>query len=355
MIAEPASDDDDAPVARASWRTWGTSVGLAVHAAGAVTEAVRLLEEELAAMDAACNRFRPDSDLSSVNRAAGRPVRVGALCVEALTVARRAAERTGGAVDPTVGSALYALGYDRDFDELSAVPPTAHADDAIPVPHPAAGWRTILLDPDRGTVVVPWGVALDLGATAKALCADRAARRIAGDLGCGVVVDLGGDLSVGGPPPAGGWQVALVEDARRGVLPAAGHGGSGHGAAGHAPASPDGEGGVVQGELARGRQSVSLWRGGLATSGTSVRRWRRAGRQLHHIVDPASGWPAPSVWAQVTVAASSCVDANTAATAAVVWGEEAPFRVAQMGLAACFVPAGGGPVVEVGGWPADDR
>ena len=102
---------------------------------------------------------------------------------------------------------------------------------------------------------------------------------------------------------------------------------------------------------ATGRGAVTAWGGGIASSGTTVRRWSRAGCELHHIVDPATGWPCEAVWRMVTVAAGSAVDANAASTAAVVWGEEAPFRMAQLGLPARFVNRRGS-VLEVGGWPA---
>ena len=307
---------------------WGTGAAVAVTPGATLDAACAVVRQELDAMDAACSRFRPDSDLSKVNRSAGTPVRVGAGCMQALQVACRAAERTGGAVDPTVGTAVCALGYDRDFDALVSAPPPSLP---LPPPQPAIGWRSVILDPGRGTVVIPAGAALDLGATAKALCADRAAARIAAELGASAVVDLGGDVAVGGPSPEGGWQVAVVESARHEVLPE--------------PLGSDQDG--------ADRPAVTLWRGGLASSGTSVRTWVRGDRQLHHIVDPATGWPAAPVWQMVTVAAGSCVEANTLSTAAVVWGEDAPFRVAQAGVAARFVRAADGEVLAVGGWPGD--
>lgn len=314
----PATGDGPvpAPVARAGWRAWGTSVSLLVQPAGALEAARRLLAEEIAATDAACSRFRPDAELSRLNAAGGRTVPVSPRLMEALVVARQAAEQTDGAVDPTVGAALRSLGYDRDFDEVREGSPTQPL--GAP-PAPAPGWRALHLDPAAGTATLDGGALVDLGATAKALCADRAAARIAADLGAGALVDLGGDLAVAGPPPAGGWQVSVVEDAR--------------------------SGGPTDACV------VSVWSGGLATSGTSVRTWTRAGRPLHHIVDPATGWPAEPVWRWVTVAGGSCVEANVAATASVVWGEEAVFHVAQQGLAARFVRRDGS-VFEVGGWPS---
>jgi FAD:protein FMN transferase len=99
---------------------------------------------------------------------------------------------------------------------------------------------------------------------------------------------------------------------------------------------------------------VSITAGGLATSGTRTRRWQRGSETVHHIVDPRTGAPATEVWQLVTVAACTCVDANAAATAAVVWGDDAPFRLAQLGLPARLVGADGS-VLTVGGWPEESR
>src|SRR5207248_427453 len=131
-----------------------------------------------------------------------RPVPVSRLFLEAMQAALRAAHLTDGDVDPTVGQALIELGYDRDFDELSG-PGT------ITMPRLAAvpGWRTVDMDLTTGTVRVPRGVTLDLGATAKALAADQAAETAADAAGCGVLVSLSGDLAIAGPPPAAGWRV----------------------------------------------------------------------------------------------------------------------------------------------------
>ena len=176
-----------------------------------------------------------------------------------------------------------------------------------------------MTDPQAGTITVPVGVRLDLGATAKALCADRAAQLVAARTGAGVVVDIGGDLATAGPAPLGGWSVGVVEDTRR------------PGAAEHCV--------------------VAITGGGLASSGTSARTWSRAGWPLHHIVDPRTGWPVPPHWRLVTVAAGCCLDANTVSTAAIVWGDQAPARVARLGLPARFV-ATDGTVSALGGWPA---
>ncbi|WP_329045406.1 FAD:protein FMN transferase [Amycolatopsis sp. NBC_01488] len=185
---------------------------------------------------------------------------------------------------------------------------------------PAPGWHRVLFDSALRLVVLPRGVHLDLGATAKALAADRAARRIHAALGCGVLVNLGGDLRVAGAEPAGGWQIALGDD--------------------HADA------------VTRPDASVALNTGGLATSGTTRRRWRHADRTVHHIVDPRTGDVAEPLWRTVSVAAKSTVDANTASTAAVVLGADAPRWLAQRRLPARLTSEAGD-VVTTPGWPAE--
>jgi thiamine biosynthesis lipoprotein len=236
----------------------GTTAVLAVADPAALDTAQRVTTAELAAVDAACSRFRPDSEISLLLGARGSPVAVGPLLAEAVTAALRAAELTDGAVDPTVGAAVAALGYDRDFGALAPEGPT------VPAPQPVPGWWRLRWDPEHRSLLVPRGVALDLGATAKALAADRIARRAAERVGCGVLVSLGGDVAAAGPAPPGGWRVGIGDD--------------------HAEALDDPD------------VTVTITAGGMATSGTTRRRWRRGGRTVHHIVDPRTGdiagWPA---------------------------------------------------------------
>src|SRR5204863_8619693 len=115
--------------------------------------------------------FREDSELSRINEARGRPVRVGPVLLDALEEALRAAMLTDGLVDPTVGGALKLSGYDRDFAEVRGSRVRRLRAGRV------TGWQVVELDRHAGTVRVPAGVRLDLGATAKALASDRAARR----------------------------------------------------------------------------------------------------------------------------------------------------------------------------------
>ncbi|HLI42663.1 MAG TPA: FAD:protein FMN transferase [Streptosporangiaceae bacterium] len=295
------------------FRVWGTTAVLVVTDPAALPHACRILRDELAAFGAACDRFRDDSELTRVNAADGAPVRVSPLLADIVTAALRAARLTGGDVDPTVGRALIGAGYDRDF---AAMPADGPAVPATKVP----GWTHVTFCPASRTLRLPRGTLLDLGATAKAYAADHAVRRIRGSLGCGTLVGLGGDICAAGSPPPGGWQVRVTDD--------------------HA-ASPE-----VPGQV------IAISGGGLATSSTTVRAWRRGGRRLHHIIDPATGQPASGCWRTASVAAATCADANAAATAAIIRGTRAAGWLAGLGLPARLVGHDGS-VTTVAGWPAD--
>jgi thiamine biosynthesis lipoprotein ApbE len=307
----------------ASWRAIGTSVHLIVTEPAALEPACRMLHADLAALDAACSRFRPDSEIAALDRAPrvrGRtgPVTVSPLLAEALAVALRAAAITGGDVDPTVGGAMSAIGYDRDFALVRrGGPPVKLTVRSIP------GWREIEFNEQARRLSLPAGVRLDLGATAKAWAADRAAGRIAGAQGCGVLVNLGGDIAVAGEGLAGGWRIRVQD------------------VTGRPEDVPEGPSAVL-----------TIRSGGLATSSTAARRWRRGGDVLHHILDPRSGLPAAPVWRTVSVAAGTCTDANIASTAAIIRGEAAPAWLAGLGLAARLV-AESGAVLTLGGWPPE--
>lgn len=302
-----------AAAASSSWQALGTTVGLVVLGVGAHDAARRAVEAQLREIDAACSRFRDDSELAAVNAARGRWVRVSPLLLDALEVALRAAALTGGRVDPTVGGALVLSGYDHDFARVRGSRVRRLRAGRVP------GWRVVELDHAAGTVRVPAGVRLDLGATAKALAADRAAERaLRVSSATGVLVNLGGDIATAGAPPPGGWPVRVADSHRAGT---------------------DEPG-----------QALTLASGGLSTSSTTVRRWRRRGGEAHHIVDPRTGAPAAEHWRTVSVAAATCVDANIASTASIILGAPARAWLAESRLPARLVTVAGA-VRATAGWP----
>jgi thiamine biosynthesis lipoprotein ApbE len=293
---------------------WSTQVDLMVSDAGAIVPAVRILNHTLQLVDSVASRFRADSEINELQRSsAGEPWPVSADLLEAMTIAQRAAALTDGAVDPTVGTAISRLGYDRDFSIMAP-----HLEGELPDPGPVPGWRSIVVDTERSTVSVPAGVVVDLGATAKAWAADRAAGSIATRLGLGVLVSLGGDITVAGPALAGGFAVGIADVC----------------------GDPDAP------------QTVTIDSGGLATSGIGRRRWTLGGHPVHHLIDPGTGLPVSSPWKTVSVAAGSCVDANIASTAAMIMGSDAPSWLEHRGLPARMV-GHQGDVTTVAGWPAE--
>jgi len=304
-----------AEIASARVDALGTTAQVVTLDARSLAAARRAVEHELASIDAACSRFRGDSALARVNASPGRWVATGDVLCDAIHRSLLAARETDGRVDPTIGRSLRRLGYEDDFRSSPPRPDRAFA------PVPAGRWIEIELDREHGRVRIPPGVGLDLGATAKALAADRAADRALEHV-AGVLVSLGGDIRVGGESPAHGWVVRISDDHR-------------------AATSEPG-------------QSVSITAGGLATSSTTVRAWMRGGHAAHHIVDPATGAPARVVWRTVSVAAPSCLGANVATTASIVQGEGAVGWLAARGLPARLVRASG-EVVTCGGWPADEQ
>jgi thiamine biosynthesis lipoprotein len=307
---------DAATEAAASWRALGTLVRLVVTDPRCLAGARAVLEADLAAVDLACSRFRADSEICALRGGPGQ--RVSPLLAEAIAVALRAAELTDGDVDPTVGAAMSALGYDRDFEQIRSAGP------AGPVTvRTVPGWREVRLD--GRTLTMPEGVQLDLGATAKAWAADRSAARIAQRAGCGVLVSLGGDIAVAGRAPDAGWRIRVQD------------------VTGEPGDPPDGPYALV-----------AIRDGGLATSSTRARRWQRGGDVLHHILDPRTARPAEAIWRTVSVAAGTCADANAASTAAVIRGRAAPGWLASLGLPSRLVDATG-VVFTVAGWPRDPQ
>lgn len=256
----------------------------------AIEAARREVNSVIDDVDLACSTFREDSEISRVNESAGQWVEVSPLFQQILTVTLDLAALTGGALDPTVGS--------RTINRITIHQPN---------------YREVELA--SGRVRIPDYVRLDLGATAKAWCADEAARRAYHATGAGVLVGLCGDIAVAGPAPEGGWDIICVDDHREAVTDAPG-------------------------------AAVSIHSGGLATSSTTVRR--HAGGS--HILDPSTMRPVAGPWRTVSVAATSCVRANAASTAALVRGRNAHMWLTQRRMHARLVRCDG-EVTTTGGWP----
>ena len=258
------------------------AMGCDVIVGGGTTGERAAIERLFAGREAVFSRFVPQSELNRVNASAGRLTLVSPLFAETLRIALDAADETEGAVRPTLGGALVAAGYTRDSSLLAPDP----APPATP-PEPVGGsvfalGRVVGLEP---------GVALDLNGVVKALAVDDALALMHGD----GFVSAGGDVAVRGE--------LTVE------LP--------------------------------GEGSVSLRRGALATSGSTKRRWLRAGEVQHHLIDPRTNRPAETCWSQVTACGASCLAADVAAKAGFLMGERGPGWLDRKGIPARFLSADG--------------
>lgn len=302
----------------ADWRALGTSAHLVVTDPGRLAVARAAVEQVLDEIDRAASRFRDDSELSQLNAADNEWRVISPLFAHALRVALDAAAWTEGLVDPTVGAALIDLGYDRTYELVAP-----DAETTVIQVRDVPGYRSILLDESAGRARWPGHVKVDLGATAKGLAADLAAEDAAAAAQCGVLINLGGDISVAGEAPAGGWSITVADTS-----------------------SLDAEPGQES------EQTVAISSGAIATSSVRARRWRRGGAELHHLINPLDARPAEVVWRTVSVAASTCVLANTASTAAIIAGGDAPNWLESRDFAARLVHRDG-TVRTVGGWPTD--
>ncbi|CAN7320031.1 FAD:protein FMN transferase [Terrabacter sp. LjRoot27] len=312
----------------ASWRALGTHVHLRTADPELIDVARHVAADVLDEVDRACSRFRDDSDLSRANLTSG-PTPVSPVLVGAVRVALEAAEVTGGLVDPTLGRLLVGAGYARTF---ALVP----ADDPTPVSLPGrrAGWRELVVTDE--TVTVPATASLDLGATGKAYAADLVALTLCRHLSTPVVVSVGGDVRAAAPDECG--------DAGAGSRP-------------DAWSSPAVAWPVVVANSAADLDrhgpttSLRLVSGGIATSSVTARRWVRGGREWHHVFDPRTGEPVSGPWVAATALGPTCVAANTASTAALVLGADAPGWLEEHGVAALLVGADGS-TLRSSGWVA---
>jgi thiamine biosynthesis lipoprotein len=241
-------------------------MGCEIVVGGGSPSEVQAIEELFADRDETFSRFREDSELNEVNATAA-PLLVSEEFASALNVALEAAAASDGLVDPTLGAAVVAAGYDRDFADLD--------DQAEGRSRPRASpgcWRSIRL---TGRLLTrSRDVRLDLNGVVKALAVDDALARIAGP----GFVSAGGDLAT-----RGGVNVAVP-----------------------------------------GGDVVRVLEGGVATSGSVRRRWLRGGVEQHHLIDPRTGLPSRSPWTQVTVVGASCLAADICAKAAFLLGVDGP-------------------------------
>ena len=229
----------------------------------------------------------------------------------ALAAAQRAYKLSEGLCDPTILTSLETLGYDRDYDTLGVI------DDGELTLHPAPGFASLGFDETARVVHKTPHWRIDLGASAKALVADLVSADVA--LHGGVIVEIGGDVSARGRGHEGPWVVGIASSL------------------------------AITGNEPR----IALENGAIATSSNSVRTWRRGNQVVGHIIDPRTGASAQTPFAAASVIDADCVSANAFATAALLWGEDAAWHIAQAGRAARLVRLDGS-VELVGAWPREE-
>ena len=154
-------------------RALGGSLRVIVTRPGSLRAAKAAVDGVVAAMDQAASRFREDSELSRLNASPERDVIVSPLLAQSIAAALRGAELSGGALDPTIGSAIRLAGYDADFAQVPVDGDRIHL-----VAERIPGWRAACRAIDGG----------------------------------GVLVSLGGDIAVAGEAPVQGWSIQTSDD-----------------------------------------------------------------------------------------------------------------------------------------------
>jgi thiamine biosynthesis lipoprotein len=250
------------------------------------------------------SRFRPDSELSRLNRDRG-PTVVSQAMLDALIAARRHEIATGGLFDPAVGGALASAGYDRSF-----APGRLDLDHDLSAPAPAR-FRDVVIGAATRIVHRPPHLRIDLGGIVKGRTIDLAARLLP-EVG---VVDAGGDAVLRGDgPDGGGWRVDVEDprDARRVLI------------------------------------TLLIADRAVATSAPNRRRWRAGAAWAHHLIDPRTGLPARSDLLQATAIAPTSEEADVLAKVAFLLGASAGTRFLQERGAAGILVTADGEVHRVG-------
>ena len=285
---------------RTDFRAMGTDVELLLDVPSArwTGSAFAAARAEFARLEAILSRFRPESELSKLNRA-GRLDGASPDLVRVTELALEARERTSGRFDPTVHDALVAAGYDRTFDEIGA------GGTVVVARPPARCLGSVRVDAATGEIALGPGVRLDFGGIGKGYAVDRACELLAQFGPC--LVSAGGDLAVRG----GSWPVGV--------------------------------------EAGPGTITLELSSGALATSGSDRRRWSTSAGDAHHLIDPRTGAPADTDLLRVTAVGRTAVEAEVLAKSLYLAGaERAALEADELGVPAVLVLADGASVLAGG-------
>jgi FAD:protein FMN transferase len=200
------------------------------------------------------SRFRPESDISRLNHAAGSTVHIDPATAVLLRAMLDGWRATAGAFDPTLLAALVGLGYAASWDDPATV---------TSLPHGSllrGDLDQVSIDPQLNLASLPPGVCLDPGGIGKGLAADLVIARLITAGALGASISIGGDVAVRGcAPQDGGWLVGVADPMNLDVEAA----------------------------------QLAIVEGGVATSGTLRRSWLGAdGTPVHHLLDPTTARPA---------------------------------------------------------------
>jgi thiamine biosynthesis lipoprotein len=244
-----------------------------------LTDAVARAAGWFQRVEDACSRFDEHSELRRLSTRIGIPVPVSETLFQAVQFALKVAGETGGAFDPTVGQRMAARGFNRDYRNGRIVRTP------VPAGEPAS-YRDVRLDPEARTITLLRPLVLDLGAVAKGLAVDLAARELRPFEN--FTIDAGGDLYLAGCNAGGKpWSVGIRH--------------------------PRDEHALIH--------TFFLSDAAVCTSG-DYERPGTAADGGHHLMDPRTGQAATTA-ASVTVIAPSAMLADTLGTAAFVLGHAA--------------------------------
>lgn len=289
-----------------TFRAMGSRIAIWLETAdpAAASRAFTAVERLFATNEQVMSRFRADSELSLLNARAGQWVPVSDDLWEAIVAALALSEATAGTFDPTVLHALERAGYTHSFEQLARSGPAWPAGSDVATT--AGSWSDVGLDPAVQAVYLPQGLGLDLGGIGKGLTAQQAVELLEAIGPC--LVDAGGDLVAGAAPQGWeGWPVGVAFPSADGDAPA------------------------------QDLFTLRLAHAALATSGTDYRRWERAGREAHHLIDPFTGAPAQNDLLTATVLAADATTAEAWATAVCVSGSASLPRLVALELAAALI------------------
>lgn len=264
-----------------------------IHLDTSDASAATRVEALFASHERALSRFRHDSELSALNASGGSAFHASALLFDIVRQALAAAHATSGTFDLTVIEALKAAGYTRSWP--FAVAPTVMSRPGLRT----ASWAAIELDAETSTIRLPADVRIDLGGIGKGYTVDAAITLLRADGCANALVNAAGDLYALGSDPddetGDGWVVGV-----------------------HHPLTPEDDDIDVATLRVRDR--------GVATSGSTRRRWLVGGERYHHLIDARTGRPFDSDMLTVTVVAPTATTADVLAKTAFLLGADDGLR-----------------------------